>query len=32
MELKKYRNKVEMKERKKTTLNVHLQKYTSDVG
>ena len=30
MELKKYRNKAEMKERKKTTL--HLQKYTADVG
>ena len=30
MELKKYRNKAEVKERKKTT--PHLQKYTPDVG
>ena len=30
MELKKYRNKAEMKERTKSTL--HLQKYTADVG
>ena len=30
MEPKKYRNKAEMEERKKTTL--HLQKYTPDLG
>ena len=30
MELKRDRNKAEMKERKKTTL--HVQKYTADVG
>ena len=30
MELKKYRNKAEMKERKKNTL--HLRKYTADLG
>ena len=30
--MKKYRNKAVMNERKKTTLLVHLQKYTADVG